>query len=275
MKVGVALGSGGAKGLAHVPMLAVFDDLGIEVAAIAGTSIGAVFGALYASGITAREICDGIKGLAPEDSDWLLGRVLPKNMVGGWLDLVGPSFGGKGLVSTDKTVDALAEAVQVSTFEELKIPLKVVAADYWTREEVVFSSGPLLPAVNASMALPGLLEPEEIDGRVLIDGGTVNPLPYDLLLDECDVVVAIDVMGKRASDGERVPSLSDALFNAFQIMQRSILREKMRRRPPTIYIEPDIVDIRMLDFLKAEEIFDQAQPSREELIAALQHCVPS
>jgi NTE family protein len=276
IKVGVALGGGGAKGLAHVPMLAVFDELGIEVSAISGSSIGAVIGALYAAGIPAREICNGIKELNPEESEWMLGRMLPRSMVGGWLDLVGMDFGGKGLVRADKSLEALADAIKVSTFEELEVSLRVVAADFWTREQVVFDTGPLIPAVSASMALPGLLKPVEIGDRVLVDGGTVNPLPYDLLADDCDVVVAIDVMGKRARDDEedRVPSPAEAIFNAYQIMQRSILREKMRQNPPTIYIEPDIVDIRVLDFLKAEEIFDQAQPSREELIAALRHHVP-
>lgn len=273
MKVGVALGSGGAKGLAHVPMLDVFDELGVEIDALAGASIGAVVGALYAAGIPAREICDGIKGLAPVDSEWLLGRVMPRSLAGGWLDLVDLDFGGKGLVRTDKSMEALAEAIRVSTFEELKIPLQVVAADFWSREEVVFTAGPLLPAVRASMALPGLLEPVEIDGRVLIDGGTVNPLPYDLLLDRCDVVIAIDVMGRRAMDDDRVPSLADAIFNAYQIMQRSIVREKMRQRPPTIYIEPEIVDIRVLDFLKADEIFDQAREARGRLRSALERHV--
>ncbi len=272
-KVGVALGSGGAKGLAHIPMLDVFDELGIKISAISGTSIGAVIGVLYAAGIPAREICEGVMELGPEDSEWLLGRVLPKSLVGGWLDLVGMEFRGKGLVSTDKTLKALADAVEVSTFEELKIPLQVVAADFWTREEVVFSSGPLIPAVSASMALPGLLKPVQIGERVLVDGGTVNPLPFDLLLPDCDVVVAIDVMGKKDRSDDPVPSLADAIFNAYQIMQRSILREKMRHHPPTIYIEPGIVDIRVLDFLKADEIFDQAQPAREELSAALRRHV--
>jgi NTE family protein len=274
-KVGVALSCGGAKGLAHIPLLDVFDDLGIEVAAIAGASIGAVFGALYAAGIPAREISKGIEELSPEQSEWLLGRVLPRSVAGGWLDFVGLDFGGKGLVNTDKSLDALAAAIQVTHFEELKIPLQVVAADFWSRDEVVFDSGPLLPAVRASIALPGLLEPVEIDGRVLIDGGTVNPLPYDLLLDDCDVVVAIDVMGRRVVDEDPVPSLPDAIFNAYQIMQRSILREKRRSRPPTIYIEPDIVDIRALEFFKAEEIFAQATPAQKKLEEELRRHVLS
>jgi NTE family protein len=273
VSVGVALGGGGAKGLAHVPLLGVFDDLGIEVAAVSGASIGAVIGVLYAAGIPANEISEGIEELAPEQSEWRLGRVLPKSVVGGWLDLVGLDLGSKGLVSTEKSLDALAAAVEVTDLEELEIPMKVVAADFWDRDEVVFDSGPLLPAVHASMALPGLMEPVEFAGRVLVDGGTVNPLPYDLLLDDCDVVVAIDVMGRRVPNEDRLPSLPDAVFNAYQIMQRSILREKMRHRPPTIYIAPDIVDVRVLEFFKAEEIFAQATQARGELETALRRHV--
>jgi NTE family protein len=88
-----------------------------------------------------------------------------------------------------------------STFEELDIPLQVVATDLWTREQVVMASGDLWPAVNASMAMPGLFSPVKLDDRVLVDGGLTNPLPYDLLWDDCDIVIAVDVLGTRTRRG--------------------------------------------------------------------------
>ena len=84
----------------------------------------------------------------------------------------------------------------VASFEDLKIPLSIVTSDFWTAEQIVLSSGELLPAVKASMGLPGVFTPVEREGRVLVDGGGVNPLPHDLL-QECDLVVAIDALSSQ------------------------------------------------------------------------------
>ena len=111
----------------------------------------------------------------------------------------------------------------------------------------------------------GIFSPVVIEGQVLIDGGAVNPVPYDLLLDECDCVVAIDVMGNRTESAELIPSMSEAVFNTFQIMQRSILAHKFSLKPPHIHITPEIVDIRMLEFYKADVIFEQAQSAKAQL----------
>lgn len=100
---------------------------------------------------------------------------------------------------------------------------------------------------------------------VLVDGGSVNPVPFDLLQDDCDTVIAINVVGKRRRRSNKPPNLTAAIFNTYQIMQMSIVRQKLRQRPPTIYIEPDLVDIRMLEFYKADEIFDQARPAKAQL----------
>ena len=141
----------------------------------------------------------------------------------------------------------------------------VVAADFWARKEVVFDSGPIIPAVAASFALPGIFRPVVLDGRVLVDGGSVNPVPYDLLFDECDIVVAIDVMGTRTPDEDLLPSYSETLFNTFQIAEETILNEKMKARPPSIYIEPEIEDVRVLEFHKADQIYEQTRPARDRL----------
>ena len=153
----------------------------------------------------------------------------------------------------------------VSTFEQLSIPLKVVASDFWARAEAVFDSGPIVPAIAASFALPGIFKPVVLDGRVLVDGGSCNPLPYDLLLDDCDVVVAIDVAGVRTPGDDLLPSYSETLFNTFQIAAKTILNEKIRSRPPTIYIETEIRDVRVLEFHKAKEIYEQSAPAAERL----------
>jgi NTE family protein len=139
----------------------------------------------------------------------------------------------------------------------------VVATDFWDREAVVYDSGPLLSAIQGSMALPGLFTPVRRDGRVLIDGGAVNPVPYDVLPQSCQTTVAVDVSGKRSPKEDL--SFLDTIFNTFQIMQHSIVREKYTDYPPDITITPDIVDVRALDFHKADAIFEQARPAKDKL----------
>lgn len=277
-RVGIALGGGGAKGLAHIPLLEVIDELGVRPHAIAGTSIGALLGALYAAGMSGAELRQSMDTLLhPERvSDRFVrtkGRRPSLRHILKWLELVRPSGRRASLLHLDRLFEALAADFNVSTFEGLQIPLRVVAADLWERKEVVFDSGPLVPALKASSALSGIFEPAEIDDRVLVDGGAVNPVPYDLLLPDCDVTIAIDVLGQRTR-GRRLPSMSDSIFATFQIMERTILLEKMRLRPPTILIEPELLDVRVLEFQKADSIYERTAPAAEQLRRELAAVLP-
>lgn len=265
--LGLALGGGGARGLAHIAALEALDDLGVRPSRIAGTSMGAVIGALYAAGLSASEIRESISSVAAAESlrDMLPGRG-PR-----LLDLVRLERAKGGVLSGRHFLDRLVESVTATSFEELEIPLQVVAADFWTREEVVIERGALRPAVQASMALPVVFRPVLLDGRVLSDGGAVNPVPFDLLQSSCDPVVAINVVGQRSRARGEIPSMSQAVFNTFQTMQMSIVRQKLVHRPPTIYLEPDLVDIRMLEFYRVDEILEQAQPLRVRLRNQLRH----
>jgi NTE family protein len=156
--------------------------------------------------------------------------------------------------------------VRARTFEELQIPLKVVATEFWTREQRVVETGELIPAVRASMALPVLFSPVVHGTAVLMDGGTVNPVPYDLLFDDCDFIIAVDVAGQRTPDPkDQIPSLTEAIFNTFQIMSKAIVDQKLRVRPPDVYLRPEIVDVQVLDFDHAEEIYAGAAGACEEL----------
>jgi NTE family protein len=188
----------------------------------------------------------------------------------GWLDIIGVEIGRSSLLKVDKFLAGLQQVIGVSTFEELLIPLKVVAADFWTREAVVFDSGPIIPAIAASFALPGIFKPVVQDGRVLVDGGSVNPLPFDLLQASCDVVIAVNVLGKREPSEDLLPSYTETIFNTFQIAEHTILMEKIRARPPTIYIEPEIQDVRVLEFHKANQIYQQAITAQRQLKSELE-----
>ncbi len=268
LAVGLALGSGGANGLAHIPMLEVFDELGIVPKMIAGTSIGAVIGALYASGLSGADLRRLALDFASEDKH-IMSTLIQGSAGLNLLDLIRPDLDDGGLLDSQGFLDFLHEKVRVSTFEELAVPLMVVAADYWKREQVVLDHGPLIPAIKASMAVPGLFAPVELDGQLLVDGGTVNPLPYDLLHDRCDLIVAVDVSGGLTEPTKDKPDVLDSLFNTFEIMQRAITSEKMKHREPHVFIRPETSGVRLLHFHKAEQIFTQSKPAAEELKAAL------
>lgn len=264
-KIGLALGGGGAKGLAHILMLEAFDELGLRPCAIAGTSIGAGIAALYALGLSAHEIRHGIDSLAPPPLRGHITRRFFRKDVQTVAGRIDSRLDKRGFLRGEKFLGFLYKSLRGATFEDLKIPLVVVAADFWRREQVVFDSGELLTPLKASMALPWILTPVVHEDRVLIDGGTVNPVPYDLLPTDCDLTVAIDVLGTRAARAHGKPRFFDGIFNAFQIMEKTIVEEKLKRRPCDIYIRPEIVDVRVLEFFRRAEIYRQAEPAKEKL----------
>lgn len=276
--IGLALGGGGARGLAHLIVLETLDDMGVRPSIVAGTSIGAIIGALYCSGLSGREIRARIA--TPNHAAGGGWRRLMRNRESiGWLDFIDPEFGPRGLIKGERFVAFLYDILRISRFEELEIPLKVVATDFRAREQVVLDSGPLLPALKASMAIPGLFTPVRHRGRVLLDGTAVNPVPYDLLRPACDITIAVDVAGSRSRDRSRgrrrseIPNVLEAIFTSFQIMQRTILSEKLARRRPDIYLRPDIVDVNVLEFHKAAKVYAQAEGLRTELKDALSRLI--
>ncbi len=269
-RIGLALGGGGARGLAHILMLQVMDELNLRPHRIAGTSIGAIMGVLYASGMSGQQIEQLIDRLTvSKDESWF--SALFEQDVSKWWDIIEIQLGRGGLMDTKGLVSFLKEIITVSRFRELKIPLKVVSTDFWARKQVVFESGDLFPAIQASIAIPGLFSPIHHNGKVLVDGGLVNPVPYDLLFDECEVVIAIDVLGNRTPVSDDGPSYIENTFNTMQIMQASIMREKIKNRPPHVYIHPDLNNIRVLDFHRFEDIYTQAMPAQKKLKRTLRY----
>jgi len=269
MRVGLALGGGGARGLAHVPMIETLDELGIRPHRIAGTSIGAVMGVLSASGLKGAEIRGIFDNLVVTEKDTWRDVIEKKDLLR-WLDFFDPEVGGGALISAESFVKFIEEHVVQTRFEALEIPLQVVAADLWTGEQVVFDSGPVMPAIEASIAVPGLFTPVSYQGRILVDGGVANPVPYDLLFDDCDRVIAIDVLGQRVREEPDELSVMDVVFAASSSTQKVLLAERLKQRPPDILIQPDIVGIRVLDFFRSDEIYRQAAPAQQELRRRLQ-----
>ena len=266
--IALALGGGGARGLAHIVMLEAFDELGLRPKIIAGTSIGAIFGAAYASGMTAHEIrlhtVELLTARFELVRDLFRARVrkLPK-----FSDM----FSARAaLLAPDAVLDFLLPERVARDFAHLEIPLKLVASDFYGLEPVVFTEGPLRRAIAASMALPVIFEPVVVDGRALIDGGLTNPLPFDLLMGEADITVAIDVSGAPVpTPGRNHPTATEALFASSFIFERTIVREKLKSQQPDIYIDAGTSHFQILDILKVKEILAAAEPAKQKLKAQL------
>ncbi len=262
--VGIALGGGGANGLAHIMMLEALDELSIRPHRIAGTSIGAIIGSLYASGMSGKQIRELVEQFIIRPEESLVEELLNKDALR-WIEFLEVDLDDGSLLSSEGFIAFLYDTLEQDTFEQLQISLKITAANLWSRQQVVLQSGELIPAIRASMAIPGLLPPVVIDDQVLIDGGTVNPVPYDLLVEECDIVIAIDVIGERTKPQQLEPGYFETIFNAAKVMQHGIMTEKLRKNRPSIYIKPQIVDIRVLEFYRIDEVFSQSLAAKQRL----------
>ena len=177
-------------------------------------------------------------------------------------------IGDGGVIDQAGFLEFIGDHFEARSFDELHIPLKVVATNYWDGSAVVFESGDLFTAIKASMAVPGLFNRVKLEDQLLIDGGVSNPLPWDLLEDH-ELVVAIDVTGTRKRDGENEADLFDLLFKTFEIMQQSIITGKMNSGEPAIYIKLELSEIRLLHFDRVDEVIEQAGEAAEELGRAL------
>ncbi len=262
-KIGLALGAGGARGLAHICFLEAFDELGIRPAIIAGSSIGAIIGAAYASGVNATQIKKNVEEiiLTKDAKFWELRK---RSDLLRAMNFIDPQLSAGGFIKGEKFVNFMGERLGVSTFEELRIPLKIIATDFVHNKAAVFDSGDLLTAIRASYAIPGLFAPVEFKGMVLMDAGMSNPLPYDVIADECDLTIAIDVTANKSKRFKETPPVYELLFASFSMMQRSIVSEKLKRVRPDIYVDTDIKEVRVHEFKKVFEIYDQTRPLKEK-----------
>jgi NTE family protein len=180
-------------------------------------------------------------------------------------------FGNPVLLDADKFCAAFVPDGVPADFAALAIPLTLVAADLNERREVAFTAGPLRPAIAASMAIPGLVRPLEHDGRVLIDGGAVDPLPFAQLRGLADVVVAVDCAGEHGERG-KVPGPWESVFAAITVMSQTIVAEKLKAGAPDLVLRPRVGFFGMLDFLQASAILrvaEQMIPEIKEKLAAL------
>jgi NTE family protein len=258
----LALGGGGARGLAQIAVLEALDEMGVRPAAIAGVSIGAALGAAYAAGMSGKAIRRHVIGIAHNRPE-TFARLYAARAVA-LRQLFAAGFGNPLVLDAEKLAAAFLPAALPETFEALAIPLTVVAADLYGRREVAFSAGPLRPAIAASMAVPGVLQPVRRDGRILVDGAAVNPLPFDHLAGTADLVVAVDSsVGPSAPRG--LPDPWESLFATLQVMGHTIVAHKLARGAPDLLLQPNVGVFRLLDFLQASAVLRAAEPIKAQV----------
>jgi NTE family protein len=262
-RIGLALGGGGARGLAHIALLEVFDEMGIVPSVIAGCSMGALVGACYAGGMSAKDLRAHAEALLNNRVDFA------RYVFGARKTRPLELLSLKGLASMHLDGERLADLglpdYLPRNIEDLRIPLRIVACDYERMEEAVLTTGPLARAVGASIAIPGLIAAPYIDGRIHVDGGVVNPVPFDHVREGVDLVVAIDVTGRpRPADGGRLSNI-DVAVGAMLIMFNRLAELKRALSPPDIYVTPKVDQFSSGDFFRVRDILAAAEPAKDEL----------
>ena len=308
-KIGLALGSGSARGLAHLGVIRAVEEAGIKVNYVAGTSIGALVGAVYAAGSI-----DSLESTF-QRFDW-------KKMVS-FFDVIFPK---SGLIDGAKVRDLVRTLVHTEVIESLPIPFCAVATDIQSGAEVVIRQGDLIEAVRASIAVPGIFTPVRSNGLLLVDGGLVNPVPVSVARAMgADIVIAVDlnqqiVAGKNlkpltapkatptppdiptptsrwvgdfllalrelrqkllAKDAptagqfnqwlsaEPLPNIFELLLAAVNIMETSITESRLGIDKPDLIIRPPLGEFRFLEFNRAEEIIAIGYESAREQLKLL------
>jgi NTE family protein len=266
--VALALGAGGARGLSHIAVFEALDELGVKPVAIAGSSIGAVAGAVYGAGMSGRAIRRYVVDIAHNRTEvW---RRLMLARAGTIRGMFNGNFAAAVRLDAEKLIAQFLPDVVPDDFGALGIPLTVVASNLYGRREVTFSSGPLKPALAASIALPTIMRPVMLGERVLIDGGATNPLPFDLLRGRADIIVAVDISGPPTEDRKGLPNAIESLYATVLVMTSAIINEKLRREAPDLLVQPNVGTFRTLDFFQASAILRVAEATKTDLKAKLE-----
>ncbi len=264
--VAIAFGGGGARGLAHIHIIETLDELGIRPVAIAGASIGAIMGAGMAAGLSGQAIREHTLASVGNRANVVnrLWSLRPPTMVAAM-------SGGfrMGQFKLERILKAFLPPEIPEDFADLVIPLKISATDYYGQCEKVIEEGEVVKALAASAALPAIFMPVVMDGRVMIDGGIFNPVPYEHLHALADIVIGIDVVGGPEGDGTHIPNRLDSLFGASQLMMQSNIAVRLKLRAPDIFLRPAVNRFRVLDFLKAGQVLDASEHIKDDLKRAL------
>jgi NTE family protein len=247
MKLGLVLSGGGSRGIAHLGVLKVLDEIGIQIDAIAGSSSGAIAGALYANGYSP----DDILKIIQETS---------------FLKLIRPAISRTGLLKMDSAVWLYQKYLPHNSFESLNIPLTINATDLCKGKAVYFSKGELIRPLMASTCIPVMFEPVSVSGKLFVDGGLLNNFPAESLIGTCDKIIGLHC--NPIDDTFQVMNIKTMLERTFLLTINA--NSYSRRKYCDFFIEPPALKTyNILDLKRAEEIFqigyDYAKTLEKEL----------
>ena len=245
--VALALGGGAARGIAHLGVLKVLAEEGIPVRGVAGTSVGSVVGAALCAGRDWKWMLDKARGLR-------------------WTALVQPTVPRMGILATERLERYLERSIGVARFEDLRLPFAVIAVDISSDEEVVLRSGELAPAIRASCSVPGIFEPVELGGRLLVDGGLLNDVPADV----ARTLVGGPVLAVKLNGGIREPSrprsIVDVLSASFAIVALRTFQQGLAGAD--IVVTPDLGRASYRDLRRVDVLVAAGERAAREALAA-------
>jgi NTE family protein len=236
-KIGLALGSGGARGFAHLGVIKALKDAGIPIHLIAGSSMGALVASFYGAGIDMDRL-------------YKLSTAFKRKY---FLDFTVPKM---GFISGKKVKEFIKVFTHGKNIEELSIPVGIVATDLLTGEKVVFQTGPVADAVRASISIPGIFVPEKQNGRILVDGGVSDRVPVSVAREMgADIVIAVDV--SRVKRNAEITSIYDVIMQSIDIMQAEIINN--REIAASVMIRPPVEIYSSRAFTNIEEIINHGE----------------
>lgn len=273
-RVGLSLGGGAVRGLAHIGLLKLLDRYQLRPAHISGTSMGAIIGALYASGLSGDDIEARVREHIIEPGDKLKSIYQKRQNLIKWTKVFSYEKTNGGIVAADGLFTHLFDELVHAQFSKLNIPLTVCATDFHSGKEVVISEGAVLPAVRASMAVPGVFAPvnfnlqydDDESHQLLVDGGLVNNLPSNHI-QHCEFKIASDVMSLPEKQN---PKTLDVVNGAINIMIINATKRSLIDAPVHLLHTVAMPDIEAFEFRKIDEVLNRGDKAAEVLIPRLE-----
>jgi len=252
-KIGIALGGGAARGYAHIGVLNAIDELNIPISYISGTSIGSFIGALYASG--------NLKNFENE--------VRSKNsFMKDVLFKLDPVFPKLSIMNGNEVIKIFKELTNIRTFEELEIPLTTVATDIINNKKIESNKGDIINAIKASIAIPGVLTPTYIDENLCVDGGLIDPVPLQSIVDMgSDITLAVNLYGLQSSKkNDHKYNIVDIVDRSAKIILNNVTHLSFKNNEPDILIEPPIDQFKGWDFHKSNDLIEIGYDTAKKIL---------
>lgn len=269
-KIGIALGGGSSRGLMHISFVEAMDEMGLRPSVIAGTSIGSLVGAGWAAGLKGSEIRE--HSLSVLGSMRSITSRLWKTQIKDLRNLF--KNGISMQLDSFEIVKAFLPPEFPKEFKDLRTPLYIIATDFRSWHQVVFHEGEIIPAIAGSIAIPSLFKPVKFDGRLLVDGGVVNPLPLDSASIGVDLTIAIDVNGDPSNrTSVKDPSTIDVTLGSAQIMMHSLTAHNIAAYPPDLYIRPNVKEFGAYEFWRVREILEESDKEKDNFKRQLSQLV--